>query len=198
MPRSSPCQSSRRRATPTSASNSQEPEITPTTFMSVPHNRLATPPARTEDPTPTSPAPSSAPRLGRGVRGSFNNSQANVPLYGSLNVRDAIFYINATVSQLKTIVRSAPRHLRSHLPSSPTKDMLLEAVFAMRTEKAVNSRRNQRSPDESLQELMNLQLDQLKALSVADSPHLIKLMKAALQAHPQNWSPPLPIKWSSQ
>ena len=111
----------------------------------------------------------------------LQQSEGNVPLYGSLSVRDAIFYVKATFTQLKTIVASAPRHLRNHLPASPT-SMLLETVLALRTEEAVNIRMNQRSPGESLQELMNLQPDQLKALAVADQPHLAELMTAALQA----------------
>ena len=139
---------------------------------------MATPSEQRAVTIPTNTAPLFEPRL----RGSFNNPRGNVPLYGSLSVRDAIFYVKATVTQLKTIVASAPRHLRNHLPASPTKDMLLETVLFLRTEEAVNIRMNQRSPEESLQELMNLQPDQLKALAVADQPHLAELMTAALQA----------------
>ena len=97
-------------------------------------------------------------------------------------MRDAIFFVKATVTQLKAIVASGPRHLKAHLPSSPTKNVLLETVFKMRTEEAVQSRLNQRTPDESLRELMNLTPDQLKVLASSDASNLAELMRSALQA----------------
>ena len=183
MTNSSQRQSPRLRSAPTGASISSSPslEVTPSQPRTMPVNQLAT------ASEPSAPAPAvTARRFGPpGAGQRFTNSRANTPLFGSLNVRNAVFYCKATVTQLKTIVASAPHHLRSHLPSSPTKDMLLETVLSLRQEEAVNSRLNQRTPQQSLNELMELSADQLKALASADTAQLGELMKAALQADPQ-------------
>ena len=113
---------------------------------------------------------------------TFNNLRSNAPLFGSLYVRDAVFYCKATISQLKTIVASAPQHLRSHLPANPTKDTLLETVLSFRTEEALQARLNKRSPTECLRELVDLTPSQLKALANSGPSQLAELMRAALLA----------------
>ena len=93
-----------------------------------------------------------------------------------------MFFLKATVTQLKAIVASGRRHLKAHLPSSPTKDMLLETVLNMRTEETVQSRLSHRSPEESLRELLNLSPEELQILASSDASNLAELMRSALQA----------------
>ena len=62
--------------------------------------------------------------------------------------------------------------------------MLLETVLSLKQEEAVNSRLNQRTPKQSLQELMELSA-QLKAFGSAHTLQLRKLMRGALQADSQ-------------
>ena len=183
MTNSAQWQSPRLRSAPTRASISSSPplEVTPSQLPPTPDRQL---PAPSDQPAPAAQA--TIRRFGPpGAEQRFHNSRANTPLFGSLNARDAIFYCKATVTQFKTIVASAPHHLRSHLPSSPTKDILLETVLSLRQEEAVNSRLNRRTPEQSLQELMELSAAQLKALASTDTPQLRELMRGALQADSQ-------------
>ena len=95
--------------------------------------------------------------------------------------------------KLKTIIASAPHHLRSHLPYNPTKDTLLETVLSFRTEEAVQARLNQRCRTECLRELMNLTPSQLKALANSAPSQLAELVRTGLQANsymqPRNITP---------
>ena len=172
------------RAAPTRPSNSPSsaPVASQLQVQPVPPNPLATSP---DNPT----AAGATIVITRPTRlrqaPTFNNPRANTPLFGSRNVRDAIFYCKATVMQLKVIIASAPKHLRSHLPSNPTKDILLETVLSLRTEEVVQARLNQRTPNQCLQELMRLTANQLKALATSAPSELAELMRSALKADTQ-------------
>ena len=182
MANSSQRQSARLRADPARASNSPSsaPAASQSLIQQVPANPLATP---SDDPTARATTIiTSCPARSRPAA-TFNNPRANTPLFGSLYVRDAVFYCKATISQLKTIVASAPQHLRSHLPANPTKDTLLETVLSFRTDEALQARLNQRSPTECLRELMDLTPSQLKALANSSPSQLAELMRAALLAY---------------
>ena len=132
------------------------------------HYTIEIQPSRPPRPANSSPAP------------RLTNARNDVPLYGSLNMTDAVFFVKATVTQLKAIVASGPRHLKAHLPSSPTKDMLLETVPNIRTEETVQSRLSHRTPEESLRELLNLSPEELHILASSDASNL--LIRSALQA----------------
>ena len=133
MANSSQRQSARLRAGPARASNSlsSTPAASQSLIQQVPANPLATP---SDDPTARATTiVNSRPGRSRPAA-TLNNPRGNTPLFGSLYVRDAVFYCKGTISQLKTIVVSAPHHLRSHRPTNPTKDTLLKTVLSFRTE----------------------------------------------------------------
>lgn len=83
-------------------------------------------------------------------------AQLDTPLAGSLNSKPPFFYIRASAAQLEAIIQSAPEDARKRIRSNASKEIMLDEVFRLRQQEALDANDTPRQPidpDDALNKL---------------------------------------------